>query len=126
MLKTDQQSAIERYQHLLQLTQDLASRLNLEVLLNRIVQGAADLSGAEAASIMLYDELNKELYFHSATNIEKPTLRGLVVPVDGSIAGWIFTNREPVIVTDVSTDPRFYGHIEKSTSIKTESIGSRT
>ncbi|HJS30019.1 MAG TPA: GAF domain-containing protein, partial [Anaerolineales bacterium] len=122
MLRADQKPALERYQHLLSLTQDLASRLNLDVLLNRIIQVAADLSDAEAASILLYDEIHKELYFHSATNLDNPLLRGLAVPVEGSIAGWIFSRREPVIVSSARDDPRFYGHIEKSTSIKTDSI----
>jgi signal transduction histidine kinase len=122
LIKTGQKSALERYQQLLSLTQDLASRLNLDVLLDRIIHVAADLSDAEAASILLYDETHKELYFHSATNLDNPLLRGLAVPVEGSIAGWIFTRKEPVIVSRAQQDPRFYGHIEKSTEIKTESI----
>jgi signal transduction histidine kinase len=42
--------------------------------------------------------------------------------VEGSIAGWIFTNREPLIVGDVHKDPRYYGHVEKTTQFLTHSI----
>lgn len=122
MLNEERLSAAERYQRLIDLSRDLASTLNLDTLLNRIVHAAADLSGAEAASIMLYDDVNQQLYFHSATNIEKPVMRGLIVPVEGSIAGWIFTNKKPVIVSDAHKDPRYYGHIEKTTQFTTRSI----
>ena len=122
MPNNNSESNIKRYQLLIDLTQDLASTLNLDVLLNRIVHVAADLSDAEAASIMLYDNVDKQLHFHSATNIDKPVLRGLIVPVEGSIAGWIFSNRQPLLVPNVRSDPRYYGHIEKTIEYETRSI----
>ena len=122
MLKGNEITDLHRYQRLIELSRDLASTLNLDVLLNRIVHAATDLTDAEAASIMLYDDINQQLYFHSATNISKPLMRGLIVPVEGSIAGWIFSNREPLIVSDVHKDPRYYGHVEKTTQFTTHSI----
>lgn len=122
MPDNDLDQLLTQYQRLIDISRDLASTLDLEVLLNRIVHAAADMSDAEAASIMLYDEAKQQLYFQSATNLEKPVMGGLVVPVEGSIAGWIFTNRKPIIVSDVHTDPRYFGHIAKSTQVSTESI----
>lgn len=115
-------SLIDRYQRLIELSRDLASTLDLDVLLNRIVHTAADMSNAEAASIMIYDDSKKQLYFQAATNLDKPLMRGLLVPVDESIAGWIYTHREPLIVPDVSKDDRYFGHIEQSTHFTTYSI----
>jgi GAF domain-containing protein len=54
---------LERYRRLSEISRDLASTLDLDVLLNRIVQAAADLSHAEAASILLYDESKQQLFF---------------------------------------------------------------
>jgi signal transduction histidine kinase len=122
VLQRNEITELDRYQRLIELSRDLASTLNLDALLNRIVHAATDLTDAAAASIMLYDDINQELYFHSATNISKPLMRGLIVPVEGSIAGWIFTNREPLIVSDVHKDPRYYGHVEKTTQFLTHSI----
>jgi signal transduction histidine kinase len=122
MLKDNKIPELDRYRRLIELSRDLASTLNLDVLLNRIVHVAADLTNAEAASIMLYDEIQGQLYFHSATNIDKPVMRGLIVPVEGSIAGWIFTNQKPVIVGDAHSDPRYYGHVEKAIQFTTNSI----
>jgi signal transduction histidine kinase len=113
---------MERYQRLIDISRDLASTLDLDVLLRRIVQAAADLSDAEEASILLYDHANEELYFESATNLNKPYLKSLSVPVDASIAGWIVKNRLPVIIPDVTRDERHFNHIAQVTDTKTRNL----
>jgi signal transduction histidine kinase len=115
-------SLLKRYQRLAEISRDLASTVDLTVLLNRIVQAAADLSNAEAASILLYEESKKQLYFQSATNLDEPFMRGLIVPVDESIAGWIVTNRSPIILLDAQNDPRHFAQIGKVTNITTTSL----
>jgi signal transduction histidine kinase len=113
---------LERYQRLIELSRDLASTLDLQDLLNRIVHAAADLSGSEAASILTYDEIKGELYFDAASNLSEPLMRGLVVPAETSIAGWIVANRQPVIISDTQNDPRHFGQIGKATQVTTTSM----
>jgi signal transduction histidine kinase len=113
---------LERYQLLIELSRDLASTLDLQDLLNHIVNAAADLSGAEAASILTYDEIKGELYFDAASNLSEPLMRGLVVPAETSIAGWIVSNRQPVIISDTQSDPRHFGQIGKATQVTTTSM----
>ncbi len=113
---------LERYQRLIELSRDLASTLDLRDLLNHIVRAAADLSGSEAASILTYDEMKGELYFDAASNLSEPLMRGLVVPAENSIAGWIVANRQPVIISDTQSDPRHFGNIGKATQVTTTSM----
>ncbi len=113
---------LDGYRRLIDISRDLASTLDLDILLSRIVHAAAEVSGAEAASILLYDDAARRLYFQVATNIDEPTRRGLVVPIDKSIAGWIVTNRKPVRITNAHEDPRFFGDVEQTTGFPTESI----
>jgi signal transduction histidine kinase len=113
---------IERYRRLIEIARDLASTLDLDVLLNQIVGAAADITEAEAASILLYDDAARQLNFQVTTNLDLQTMRGLVVPLEGSIAGWIVTNREPVRITNAHEDPRFYIKIEEATRFPTESM----
>ena len=113
---------LDSYVRLIDISRDLASTLDLDVLLDRIVRAAADITAAEAASILLYDNTARQLYFQVATNIDEPTLRGLVVPLEGSIAGWIVTNRKPLRIDDVHEDSRHFGDIEQSAGFPTESI----
>lgn len=113
---------LDRYQRLIEITLDLASTLDLDTLLSRIVNAAVDLINAEATSILLYDEASAQLHFEAATNIDEPLRRGILVPVDSSIAGWIVTNRKPIIVSNAQQDPRHYGHISKLVAMRTNSL----
>ncbi|GAB4417056.1 MAG: hypothetical protein Kow002_03280 [Anaerolineales bacterium] len=113
---------LDSYLRLIDIARDLASTLDLDVLLDRIVRAAADITGAEAASILLYDNTARQLYFQVATNMDEPTMRGLVVPLEGSIAGWIVTNRKPVRIADAHEDPRHFDDIEQTTGFPTESL----
>ena len=121
---TEQATApsLERYQRLIELSRDLASQLDLNTLLFRIVAAAADLCDAQEASILLYDALKGELHFEAATNMGNPLLRGLVVPVEGSVAGWIVTNRKPVIISDAQKDSRLFGSVGKAIKLSTDSL----
>jgi signal transduction histidine kinase len=113
---------LARYRRLLETTRQLASTLDLNALLNQIVQAAADLTDAEAASILLYDPAKRELYFDAATNLTAPLMRGLIVPVESSLAGWIMTHNEPVVIADTQVDPRHFSGIARQTHITTESM----
>lgn len=113
---------LDSYMRLIDIARDLASTLDLDVLLDRIVQAAADITSAAAASILLYDNTSRQLYFQVATNIDEPTLRGLAVPLEGSIAGWIVTNCKPVRIDNAQKDPRHFANIEKSTGFLTHSL----
>ena len=113
---------LDGYRRLIDISRDLASTLDLDILLSRIVHAAAEVSGAEAASILLYDDSSRRLHFQVATNIDEPTRRGLIVPLDNSIAGWVVTNRKPLRLTDVHDDPRFFGEIEQTLGFTTKSI----
>lgn len=114
-----QQTRLER---LLEINRTLASTLEQALLLRNIINAARELIGAEAASIMLADTQSGELRFEAATNMESSQMAGLVVPINGSIAGWIFTHREPVIVPDTSIDTRWHRKVDAKTAFVTRSI----
>ncbi len=111
---------LERYRRLIEISRDLASTLDLDPLLNRIVHAARDITDAQAASILLYDDAGRQLYFQVATNMD-PMMRGLAVPMD-SIAGWIVTNRQSVRSSDVHQDKRYFKNVAKSLSFDTRSL----
>ena len=113
---------LDGYRRLIDIARDLASTLDLDVLLSRIVFAAAEISGAEAASILLFDDTSRQLYFQISTNLDATTRRGIVVPLEGSIAGWIVNNRQTVRITNAHDDPRFFPNVEETTGFSTESI----
>ena len=118
----DNEKRLEGYRRLIDIARDLASTLDLDILLNHIISAASDLTETEAASILLYDDAARQLYFQVATNLDQPALRGLVVPLEGSIAGWIVTNHKAARITNVMGDPRHFSNIEKQTHVTTRSL----
>jgi signal transduction histidine kinase len=113
---------LDGYRRLIDIARDLASTLDLDILLSRIVHAAAEISGAEAASILLFDDTSRQLYFQVATNMDESTRRGIVVPLEGSIAGWIVNNRQTVRIANVHNDSRFFSNVEETTGFSTKSI----
>jgi K+-sensing histidine kinase KdpD len=113
---------LDSYLRLIEISRDLASTLDLDTLLDDIVHASADITHAEAASILLYDDTARQLYFQVATNIDEPTMRGLVVPLDKSIAGWIVTNRKSVRIDDAHKDERHFSDVEQTIGYETKSL----
>jgi signal transduction histidine kinase len=113
---------LDSYLRVIEISRDLASTLDLDTLLDGIVRAAADITRAEAASILLYDDTSRQLYFQVATDIDEPTMRGLVVPLDKSIAGWIVTNRQSVRIDDAQKDDRHFAEVEQTIGYPTRSL----
>ena len=112
---------LKRMERLMEVSRTLASTLELGKLLRKIIEAAKELTDSEAASIMLVDPSTGELRFEAATNMEEIML-GIVIPVEGSIAGWIVTHSEPVVVPDTSKDSRWSQKVDQQTSFVTRSI----
>jgi phosphoserine phosphatase RsbU/P len=113
---------LDSYLRLIEISRDLASTLDLDTLLDDIVRAAADITHAEAASILLYDDTARQLYFQVATNIDEPTMRGLVVPLEKSIAGWIVLNRKSVRIDDAHQDERIFSEVDNTLGYSTKTL----
>ena len=115
-------SLLNRYQKLINISGDLASELDLNILLTKIVQAASEVSNADEASILLFDPAKHTLYFQAATNLDSQFKRGLAVPIEESIAGWIVENQKPLIVDNPQKDKRHFDYIGKITNIPCRSL----
>lgn len=113
---------LNRYQQLIDISTDLGSELDLNILLSKIVAAAANVSAAEEASILMYDPVKDSLFFQAATNLDTQLNRGIKVPLERSIAGWIVTNQKPLIVDDPQTDSRHFDYIGEITEIQCRSL----
>jgi len=116
------ENTLQIYQKLVSISVDLASTLDLAMLLRRIVQVAAELCNAEAASILLFDDKKQQLIFQASTDIKnEEQMRGIVVPKE-SIAGWVAISRQPLNVADVHEDSRFFKEVETRLQFPTSSL----
>ncbi len=112
---------IAQLQRIIEISRLLNSTLSLQPLLSQIVHAACDLTNAATGSILLVDRRTDELRFEATTHPEGHKIYKMTVPMD-SIAGWVFQHKEPVMVTDVRQDPRFYAQIDREIDWETRSL----
>ena len=68
---------------------------------------ARAIFGAKASSIFLLDEEADELVFEAIAGYGAETLLGQRFPSSTGIAGWVLVTRQPLVIEDVTEDPRF-------------------
>jgi GAF domain-containing protein len=84
-------------------------------LLQSIVSVARAIFKAKASSILLLDEETDELVFEAAADEASESLIGRRFPSSAGIAGFVLVSRQPLVIEDVLTDPRFSRETAEST-----------
>jgi GAF domain-containing protein len=84
-------------------------------LLQSIVEVARAIFSARASSIFLLDEDADELVFAAVAGEGQDELVGRRLPSGTGIAGWVLVTRQPLVLEDVSGDPRFARDAAEST-----------
>ncbi len=93
-----------------------------EALLDSIVEAAARIFGAGAASILLVNEDEQVLEFKVAYGPVGKNLVGTKYPLDKGIAGYVVMTGQPIATSHVSQDARWDREFAESTGYVPESI----
>ena len=101
---------------------NLTSELNLDPLLKKILAQAVQVMNASAGSLLLVDDFTDELVFAVIEGGGGESLKGVRINRNQGIAGWVATQREPLIVDDVNTDSRHYQSIANSFDYRPTSL----
>lgn len=117
-----QAARTRKLERIIEISRILTSTLELDPLLQLIIETASELTESEAASIMLLDPTSGELRFEAAPWFQRDQLKTVAVPLDKSIAGWIFCNAAPLVIADAKNDPRVYRQVDQSIEFETRSI----
>lgn len=110
------------FELLLQANRIISSKLDIDEVLQAVMELATKVVKADASSLLLLDEKTDELYFDVAVGSASDSVKQIRLKVGEGIAGWVAKERKPLIVNDVTKDPRFTQRVDKSTSFKTKSI----
>ena len=84
-------------------------------LLNSVVEVARAIFHAKASSVFLLDEQTDELVFEAVAGEGADTLVGKRFPSSTGIAGWVLVTRQPLVIEDVTADPRHAREAAEST-----------
>jgi len=93
-----------------------------DALLRSIVEAAARIFGAAAASILLVNEAEGVLEFKVAHGASNRDLVGMRIPLNQGIAGYVAMSGQPIAISDVTQDTRFNQDFAKSTGYVPRSI----
>jgi signal transduction histidine kinase len=96
-----------------EMSQRLASELNVENLLDLITSSAADILESEAGSLLLMDEQDEMLEFKVAIGGSGQELVGKRIPKNKGLVGEAVNTRKSVIVNEAANDPRWVGEVGK-------------
>jgi signal transduction histidine kinase len=112
----------EKLALLLEANKVLTSTLDLDRLLEVIMGQAKRVVNAEASSLMLLDEVTKELFFNVTLGGKGEKLRQMRLKLGQGIAGWVAREGKPLVVADARRDPRFFAKADELTKFRTKSI----
>ncbi|HNX73182.1 MAG TPA: sigma 54-interacting transcriptional regulator [Spirochaetales bacterium] len=91
-------------------------------LLQKIIESSTRLVGAEAASLLLYDDNSEKLRFEIALGPKKHELAGREIEADSGIAAWVAKNGQSLISNNPTEDARFSSEVAKAVSFPARSI----
>lgn len=104
---------------LLEVTNALASELDLNRLLEKIVSTACTLLDAERGTLFLHDVAHGELYSRTLRGGDVEEIR---FPASAGIAGDCLGSNSIVNIPDAYADPRFNPEVDRQTSYRTRCI----
>ncbi len=114
----------QRFASLLEISTTLSSTLNLPRLLDIILDATVKLTNTYASSILLIDQQTGNLYFEATSNIPRPQIERIEVPLEGSLAGWVVQHGKPRIIQQVKSEAQFTvpAKVDSLTDLSTESL----
>ncbi len=106
---------------LVEASTSLNSTYQLEALLTKIMDIAVEITDCEAASVLLWNQKTRELFFAATTSDGANELIGKPVPLD-SIAGQIVLENKVIQIDDAERDPRIYRKVGEEVQFVTRSL----
>ncbi len=125
--KASEQEQVELFELsvLCNISQALASTMDLDEILIIVIDEVNKALLTEGAGLLLYDEIRGDLYWRQIRDARKilpPLSDALRLPLDNSIAGWVFKNNRPARVNDTPKDPRYYPEFFKISGVRVDKV----
>lgn len=97
--------ALEREQHLGEITRAISSELDLPIILQNVVRLAVELAGAEAGSMAILDDAGQQLNYPYLFNLPKE-LTAHPETLDEGIAWEVIRTCKPMLLNDYPAHPQ--------------------
>ena len=101
---------------LIEINHEITAILDLDLLLSKIAELTERFVSYQVFAILLVDETKQELYYRFALGHPDDVVDSLRVPIGEGIIGTAAAERRPVVVDDVSKDPRYIDVVKTTRS----------
>ncbi len=116
------QRQVEAVQSVAEAARMVVSSLDLNHILTHIMGEVTTRLNTEAAALLLLDSVRQELEFAAVAGPASEGLVGIRLPLGQGIVGWVAEHNAPLLVPDVSQDPRFFKGLDDDTATTTQSV----
>ena len=96
--------------------------MDMQAILSQVITSTNEIFKAEAGSVALLEPSGQEIVIRAAVGAGADAVRGLSLPVDKGVIGWVVLNEEPALVPDVKQDERWNQSIDQESGFLTKSI----
>ena len=104
---------------LLEVTRVIASELQIETLLGKVISATTDMLEADRSTLFMHDQDTGELWSRIAEGLSVKEIR---FPATAGIAGACFASGETINIPDAYADDRFNREVDRNTGYRTRSI----
>lgn len=123
----DTKPSVERLELMYDVTRRLATFHELDDVVQFATRRAREIFEAEGCALILLDREGREFFFPVSSQrdsgaMAEKQLKEIRFPADRGIAGWVVANDQAALVDDTSTDPRFYGGVDRETAVQTRAL----
>lgn len=122
MSSADPIQHIHRLERLIAINRSLGSSKDLDGLLQTVVDAVCELLDSEFSVILMYEEETDLLKFVAGPPAYREAMKRTRVPLEKSIAGWVYKQSKPIHIPDVRNDLRVLPDVENILGYKTRSI----
>lgn len=110
---------------LYEISRSFSELVELERLIPCVIAKTKEILRAESSAILLLDPQRQELYFPWVADVSPQVAKRMMAarfPVSRGIAGWVVREGQPLLVAEVSQDPRWYAEIDKHSGQTTRAL----
>lgn len=100
----------------------ITSRLDIDEVIRQTMTGINTVLDVEAGSLLLLDEVTRELYFKITLRGENKQITSYRLKMNEGIAGWVVSKNQAAIVNAPRSDPRFSSKIDEAIGFKTKAV----
>ncbi|OQY87296.1 MAG: hypothetical protein B6D38_12870 [Anaerolineae bacterium UTCFX1] len=113
---------LDHLERLLEVARGLTTAPDLETFLQTVIAEASEMTNSEFASALEYDDSVEALRFLSVSWIHREALRQMSVPLEGSAAGKVFYESQPLIIQDTKSEHGHFIGADQITQYETRSL----